>query len=232
MEKKKIAIIDDHRLFRDGLKSMINATKDLEVVGEAGDGISGIRMVRLARPDLLLLDLSMPKLGGLSVLLDLKREIPDIKILVLTIHKSDNYVIEVLEAGADGYCVKQARWPELLFAIEEVLAGKNYICPHIAGNVMEGYIEHQRMTRPAIIWDTVTQREREVLKLLAEGYKSKEIAEILCIAVKTVNTHRNSLMKKLNLHNNADLTTYAVEKGLVILEAEPIQEYCVEETFN
>ena len=97
---------------------------------------------------------------------------------------------------------------------------------------MEGFIEHQRMTRPATIWDTVTQREREILKLMAEGYKSKEIAEILCIAVKTVNTHRNSLMKKLNLHNTADLTTYAVEKGLVIVEPEPLQEYSVEETLN
>lgn len=218
MEKKRIAIVDDHKLFRDGLKSMINATEDMEVVGEAGEGLSAIQMVRRMQPDLLLLDLSMPKLGGVSVLRDLKREIPRLKIIVLTIHESDKYVLEVFQAGAEGYCIKQSRWEELLAAIKQVLGGKTYISPSIAGDVMEGFIEGRKKLKTLTTWETVTPREREVLKLLAEGYRSKEIAELLCISVKTVNTHRNNIMNKLDLHNSAALTTYAIEKGLVTLK--------------
>jgi len=217
IEKIRIAVVDDHRLFRDGIKSMINASEGLQVVGEAEEGLSAIKMVRQVLPDLLLLDLSMPKLGGLSVLMDLKREFPDLKILVLTIHESDDCVLDVFQAGADGYCVKQARWPELLMAISEVMDGKTYISPSIAHNVMEGYIEGRKRLKCTTTWEAVTRREREVLKLLAEGYTSKEISNMLCISVKTVNTHRNNIMNKLELHNTAALTAYAIEKGLVAL---------------
>lgn len=217
MENIRVAVVDDHRLFRDGIKSMINASEGLQVVGEAEEGLSAIKMVRQVLPDLLLLDLSMPKLGGLSVLMDLKREFPDLKIIVLTIHESDDCVLDVFQAGADGYCVKQARWQELLMAIQEVGAGKTYISPSIAHNVMQGYLEGRKRLKCATTWETVTQREREVLKLLAEGYPSKEISKMLCISVKTVNTHRNNIMNKLELHNTAALTAYAIEKGLVAL---------------
>lgn len=218
MAKKKIAIADDHQLFRDGLKSMINSREDMEVVGEAGEGVATLQMVRRALPDLLLLDISMPKLGGISVLTDLKKELPNVKILVLTIHDSDDYVLEVFKAGADGYCVKHARWEELLTAIEAVLEGQTYMSPTIAGKVMEGYLEGHKKLKQETVWDTVTQREREVLKLLAEGYRSKEIAKLLFISVKTVNTHRNNLMNKLDLHSASALTAYAIEKGLVTLK--------------
>jgi len=197
---------------------MINSREDMEVVGEAGEGVATLQMVRRALPDLLLLDISMPKLGGISVLTDLKKELPNVKILVLTIHDSDDYVLEVFKAGADGYCVKHARWEELLTAIEAVLEGQTYMSPTIAGKVMEGYLEGHKKLKQETVWDTVTQREREVLKLLAEGYRSKEIAKLLFISVKTVNTHRNNLMNKLDLHSASALTAYAIEKGLVTLK--------------
>jgi DNA-binding NarL/FixJ family response regulator len=215
MKKNRIAIADDHQLFRDGLKAMINSRADMEVVAEAGEGVAAIQMVRRLQPDLLLLDLSMPKLGGVSVLTDLKKELPHVKILVLTIHDSDSYVLEVFKAGANGYCVKHARWEELLTAMETVLEGKTYMSPSIASKVMEGYLEGRKRLKSTTTWDTVTQREREVLKLLGEGYRSKEIAELLSISVKTVNTHRNNLMNKLDLHSASALTAYAIEKGLV-----------------
>lgn len=215
MKKHKIAIADDHQLFRDGLKSMINARGDMEVVGEASDGLEALSMIKRTLPDLLLLDLSMPRLDGISVLKDAKKQFGDMKILVLSIHESDQYVLEAFEAGADGYCIKDARREELFMAIDSVLEGKTYISPGIADNVMEGYLESRKKLKESSIWEAITQREREVLKLLAEGHMNKEIADFLNISVKTVEKHRANIMKKLDLHNAPALTAFAIEKGLV-----------------
>jgi DNA-binding NarL/FixJ family response regulator len=146
---------------------------------------------------------------------DIKNQFPGVKILALTIHESDQYVLEAFEAGADGYCIKDAGRNELMVAIDSVLEGKTYISPGIADNVMEGYLEESKRLKTKTTWDTVTQREREVLKLLAEGYLNKEIAEFLHISVKTVEKHRANIMNKLDLHNASALTAYAIEKGLV-----------------
>ena len=213
--KKKVVIAEDHKLFREGLKSMLSARNDLKVVDEAQDGLEAIRCVKRNKPDLLLLDLSMPRLSGISVMRDIKSQIPEVKILALTIHESDQYVLEAFEAGADGYCIKDAGRNELMVAIDSVLGGKTYISPGIADNVMEGYLEESKRLKTKTTWDTVTQREREVLKLLAEGYLNKEIAEFLHISVKTVEKHRANIMNKLDLHNASALTAYAIEKGLV-----------------
>ena len=213
--KKKVVIAEDHKLFREGLKSMLSARNDLHVVDEAQDGLEAIRCVKQNTPDLLLLDLSMPRLSGISVMRDIKSQFPDVKILALTIHESDQYVLEAFEAGADGYCIKDASRDELMVAINSVLEGKTYISPGIADNVMEGYLEENKRLKTKTTWDTVTQREREVLKLLAEGYLNKEIAEFLHISVKTVEKHRANIMNKLDLHNASALTAYAIEKGLV-----------------
>lgn len=219
MKKHKIAIADDHQLFRDGLKSMINARGDMEVVGEAIDGLEALSMIKRTLPDLLLLDLSMPRLDGISVLKDAKKQFGDIKILVLSIHESDQYVLEAFEAGADGYCIKDARREELFMAIDSVLEGKTYISPGIADNVMEGYLKSRKQLKESSRWETITQREREVLKLLAEGHMNKEIANFLNISVKTVEKHRANIMKKLDLHNASALTAFAIEKGLVITKS-------------
>lgn len=212
---KKVVIAEDHKLFRDGLKSMLSSRNDLDVVGEAQDGLEAIRCVKHNKPDLLLLDLSMPRLSGISVMKDIKSQFPKVKILALTIHESDQYVLEAFEAGADGYCIKDAGRDELMVAINSVLEGKTYISPGIADNVLEGYLEENKRLKTKTAWDTVTRREREVLKLLAEGYLNKEIAEFLHISVKTVEKHRANIMNKLDLHNASTLTAYAIEKGLV-----------------
>jgi len=213
--KTKIFIAEDHQLFREGLKAMLQANDAYEVIGEAEDGLEAVRRVKKNLPDLLLLDLSMPKLNGISVINEIKSVYPDIKILALTIHESDEYVLEAFDAGADGYCIKDASREELLIAIRSVLEGKTYISPGIADNVMEGYLEGRRRLKRKTSWDTITQREKEVLKLLGEGYKNKEIADLLHISVKTVEKHRANIMKKLDLHNASALTAYAIEKNLV-----------------
>lgn len=215
METRKIVIVEDHQLFREGLKAMLESRKDLEVVGEAEDGLAALEVIRENPPDLVLLDLSMPRLGGMSVIKEVKRQYPDVAILALTIHESDQYVLEAFNAGVNGYCIKDASREELLLAITSVLKGRTYISPGIADNVMEGYIEGRKRLKAKSAWDNITQREREVLKLLGEGYLNREIADMLHISVKTVEKHRANIMSKLNLHSAAALTSFAIEQGLI-----------------
>jgi DNA-binding NarL/FixJ family response regulator len=146
---------------------------------------------------------------------EVKSQFPAIKILVLTIHEVDHYVLEAFDAGADGYCVKNASRKELEVAIKSVADGKRYVSPGITASILDGYIDGRKKLKEKSIWDTVTQREREILKLIAEGYLNKEIAEFLNISIKTVEKHRSNIMKKLDLHNVASLTAYAIERGLI-----------------
>lgn len=212
---RKVVIAEDHQLFREGLKAMLADRSDLKMIGEANDGLAALEIIKKTPPDLLLLDLSMPRLSGISVIKEAKRIHPDIMILALTIHESDQYVLEAFEAGVNGYCIKDASREELLIAINSVLNGKTYISPGVADNVMEGYLEGRKHLKTRSSWDTITQREREVLKLLAEGYLNKEIADLLNISIKTVEKHRANIMSKLNLHSAASLTAFAIEQGLV-----------------
>jgi DNA-binding NarL/FixJ family response regulator len=214
-EKRKVVIAEDNQLFREGLKAMLSSRKDLEVVAEAKDGLEAYRAVQREKPDFLLLDLSMPRMNGLGVIKDVKSLRPETIILVLTIHESDEHVLEAFEAGADGYCIKDASRHELEVAIDSVLSGKRYISAGIADNVLEGYLDRRKQLKSQSTWDTVTRREREVLKLLAEGYQNKDISNFLNISIKTVEKHRANIMKKLDLHNAAALAAYATRKGLV-----------------
>ncbi|MCF8068413.1 MAG: response regulator transcription factor [Desulfobacterales bacterium] len=216
MEKKyRIFIVEDHQLFREGLKSMLNQRGDIEIIGEAEDGLEAVRRIRKAKPDMVLLDLSMPKMGGISVMKEIKRELPETRVLALTIHESDQYILEAFQAGVNGYCIKDASREELMLAVDSVLEGKTYISPDVSDQVMDGYLTGRKELKQNSRWETVTQREREVLKLLAEGHTNKEISDFLCISVKTVEKHRSNLISKLNLHNIAQLTVYAIENGLV-----------------
>lgn len=214
-EKRQIVLAEDHTILREGLRSLLASSEDLEVVAEAEDGLGAIRCVERDNPDLILLDLAMPRMNGIEALREIKRRSPGTKILVLTVHKSEEYVLAAFQSGADGYCLKDATRAELLAAMREVLAGKRYISPGIADKVLEGYLDGRKTLKPDSSWGSLTHREREVLKLIGEGYKNREIAEYLCISPKTVEKHRANLMKKLDLHSAAALTAYAIERGLV-----------------
>ena len=213
--KMKIFIVEDHRLFREGLKAMLSPIPEYEIIGEAEDGLEAVRLIKKQKPDLVLLDLSMPRMNGFSVLREIKGSIPEVKILVLSIHESDQYVLQAFEAMADGYAIKDSSREELRIAIRSVLEGKKYISPGVAGNVLEGYLDGRKTLKSKTALDTVTEREKQVLKLLGEGYQNKEIAGLVNISVKTVEKHRANIMAKLDLHNAAALTAFAFEHGLI-----------------
>ncbi len=217
MTKKpyRIVIAEDHTILREGLRSMLSSNPDLEIVGEADNGRDAIRRADELRPNLVLMDLSMPKMNGLDAIAEVKSRCPDTKLLVLTIHKAEEYVFESLKAGADGYLLKDATHAELMLAVGNILDGKRYISPGISGRLIERYLEGQKPLRSELSSDIITRRERQILKLIAEGHKNKDIADYLCISVKTVEKHRANLMKKLDLHSASALTAFAMEKGLI-----------------
>lgn len=213
--KQRIMLVENHALLRDGLKMLLAQHADLEVVGEADNGRDAIRMAVKLMPHLVLMDLSMPGMNGIEATRELKTQSHEIKVLILTIHKTDEYIHESLKAGADGYILKDATHDELSIAIHSILNGGTYLSPDIAERVISGYLNPGNLTSVASAWDSLTHREREVLKLVAEGHPNKHIAEFLCLSIKTVEKHRSNLMRKLDLHNASTLTAYAIKKGLV-----------------
>ena len=216
MENKlRIVLADDHTILREGLRALLSADPNFDIVGEAEDGRAAVRCVEKLEPNLLLMDLSMPRMSGMDAISEIKRRYSETKIIALTVHKTEEYLLTTLQAGVDGYVLKDATHDELVMAIHNVMAGKRYLSPGISGKVIEGYLEGKEDSLAGSSWQKLSQREREVLKLIAEGYKNKEIAEDLCISLKTVEKHRANLMKKLDLHNAAGLTVYAVERGIV-----------------
>ena len=219
-EKKGVLIVEDHTLIREGLRSLLSSDPDLDVVGEAEDGREAVWQAEKSSPALVLMDLSMPRMGGVEATRQIKKRWPNIKILALTISDSEEYVQAALQAGADGYILKDSTHAELIQAIRYVLAGKRVLSPAISEKVIEGYLAGKKAEKKAeslqTVWDTLTLRERDVLKLIGEGNKSKEIADYLCISINTVEKHRSNLMGKLNLHSVSALTAYALEKGMVV----------------
>ena len=215
MKNLRIVLAEDHTILREGLHALLAADPDFEIIGEARDGREAVRCIEKLEPDLLLMDLSMPRMSGMDAIREIKKRYPEIKIIALTVHKTEEYLLTTLQAGADGYVLKDATHDELVMAIKSVMGGKSYLSPGVSEKVIEGYLEGKERHRSLSPWDTLSQREREVLKLIAEGFKNKEIAGDLCISLKTVEKHRANLMKKLDLHNAAALTVYAVQKGLV-----------------
>ncbi len=214
-ERKKLVIAEDHTILREGLRMLLSSNPDFEVVGEAQDGLEAIRSVEAYKPDLVLMDLSMPRMNGVGAIQEIKKQSPSTKILVLTVHKTEEYILTTLKAGADGYVLKDATHSELMLAIENVFSGRSYLSPGISEKVIEGYLEGRKTVKSSTSWDTLTQREREILKMIAEGYKNKDIADYLCISAKTVEKHRANLMKKLDLHSASSLTAFAMDKGLI-----------------
>jgi DNA-binding NarL/FixJ family response regulator len=215
IEKKRVVIVEDHTLLRAGLRALLAQDPDIEIVGEADNGRDAIQLIGSMSPHLVLTDLSMPGMNGIEAIVDIKRRYPGVHVLVLTVHKTDEYIHESLRAGADGYILKDASHDELRIAIRSVLNGKTYLSPDISAKVINGYLGTDKANTPSSPWDTLTHREREVLKLVAEGHPNKYIADYFCLSVKTVEKHRSNLMKKLDLHNASTLTAYAIEKGLI-----------------
>jgi DNA-binding NarL/FixJ family response regulator len=215
--KKKVLIAEDHALFRAGIRALLNLEADLEIVGEVQDGKEAVRMAVSLTPDLVLMDLNMPGSNGLGAIAEIRRRAPDMRILVISMHKTDEYIQEALRNGASGYILKESGPEELLMAIRTVLGGKVYLSPDVSERVVSGLLSGQlRDTSDATTaLDTLTVREREVLKLVAEGHGNKHIANYLNLSVKTVEKHRSSLMHKLNLRNAAMVTAFAISNRII-----------------
>jgi two-component system response regulator NreC len=213
--KIRILLADDHTILRAGLKMMLNAQPDMEVVGEAQDGRQAIEEVQKLRPDIVLMDITMPDLNGIEAARQIKRLIPDVKILMLTMHEHDEYVFQALQAGASGYMLKEAADTELITALHVITSGQFYLSPTAQSVVVGDYLQKVRTGEERDSYSSLTEREREILKLVAEGFTNNQIAERLIISPKTVDTHRTHIMDKLNMHSRAELIKYAMRRGLL-----------------
>ncbi len=213
--KYRIVIAEDQTIVREALRSLLSLNPDYEVVGEAGDGREAIRLTENLKPHLVLMDLSMPKTDGLNAIKEIKTRFPKTKVLVLTVHKDEELIMTTLNMGVDGYALKDSTYAELTVAIKNILNGKPYICPGISEKVIEGYLDGRKTLKNSNPWLTLTSREQEVLKLISEGYKPREIADYLFISPKTVEVHRSNLLKKLNISTNAGLVAFGLKKGLI-----------------
>jgi DNA-binding NarL/FixJ family response regulator len=216
MEMIRILLADDHAVLREGIRALLKEQPDMVVVGEAEDGRWTVHLAHELQPDVVLMDIAMPLLNGLEATRQIKRDHPEINILILTMHDNEEYVRQVLAAGASGYVLKHAAASELVAAIRTVDRGEAVLSPTITRMVIEDFLRHHG-SHSTPTPDTLTPREREVLQLIAEGYTSKKIADILCVSVKTVQAHRASIMEKLDMHDRGDLIKYAIQKKLIEL---------------
>jgi two-component system, NarL family, response regulator NreC len=225
-DKKKIRIIvaDDHVIVRKGIVSLISLNPDFEVVGEALNGKIAVELALLKEPDIVLMDISMPELSGLDATRIIKKKLPDVKVLVLSAYDNEEYVVQVLQSGANGYLLKNILPDDLYSAIKAVNDGLAFFSPTISKIMLESYLK-KIMPGASIAGDNdlssyvgpLTAREREILQLIAEGKSHQQIAELLYISVRTVDTHRNNIIKKLNLHDTASLVTYAIKHGITVI---------------
>ena len=213
--KIRILLADDHTILRAGLKMMLNAQPDMEVVGEAQDGRQAIEEAQKLQPDLVLMEITMPDVNGIEATRQIKRLVSDVKILMLTMHEHDEYVFQALQAGASGYMLKEAADTELITAIHVITSGQFYLSPTAQSVVVGDYLQKVRTGEERDSYSSLTEREREILKLVAEGFTNNQIAERLVISPKTVDTHRTHIMDKLNMHSRAELIKYAMRRGLL-----------------
>lgn len=213
--KRRILIVDDQTILREGLRALLDGHERFEVVGSMDDAADPVALAESLKADVVLIDISMRHIDGLSAIRQIKRRSPHTRALVLTEHDTEPYVRAALLAGADGYLLKESSRDELLIAIDSVANGRRYISPSVSGHMVARYLEMNRYEPPQSTFDSLTVREKQVLKLIAEGRRNRDIAKYLFISVKTVEKHRSNLMHKTNLHNTAALTSLAMEKGLV-----------------
>jgi len=218
MSRIKVLLAEDHTIVRKGIRSLLDDQPNIEVIGEAEDGREAIEKVEKLAPDIILMDNTMPILNGLEATRQIKKRFPEIKILILTMHTNEEYILQFLRVGASGYLVKQTAPTELVSAIEAVYRGDSFLSPSISRTIIDEYLRQAEATGKWDSYDSLTDREREVLQLLAEGYSTKEIADHLHISAKTVGVHKINLMHKLNLHSQSELTKYAIRKRIISLD--------------
>jgi len=213
MAKISVLIVDDHAMFREGIRALLSRYDDMAVVGEAADGKEALEKVYQIHPDVVLMDIAMPGLGGLEATAEIKRISPQTHVLILTMHENREYIHPILKAGASGYLLKKAAGAELVTAIRAIQSGGAYLDPALTPAVIEQYLAKDGSTSTS--YERLSEREKQVLKLVAEGRSNKEIAEMLCLSVKTVRGHRANLMEKLDIHNRSELVRYAIRHGLI-----------------
>jgi DNA-binding NarL/FixJ family response regulator len=214
----KIVLAEDHILVREGIKKIIEALPGLQVVGEVGDGLELLEFLKKVAVDMVILDISMPSLPGIEATREIKKAYPTVSVLILTMHKKKEYLNNAIEAGVDGYLLKEDAPKELLNAINQIRQGMVYVSPLLSGDLANLYVQSQRQ-KEAEPSSPLTPREIEIITLIAEGKTSKEIAEILFLSFRTIQNHRTKIMRKLNLKKNTDLVKYAIRKGYTVTAA-------------
>jgi len=219
VEKTKILIADDHTIFRQGLKMLLEQEDDMEVVGEAGNGLEALDLAKKLKPEVLLLDIAMPEMDGVQVAQKLKKILPEIKVIVLTTHAEDQFIFEFLKLGVSGYVLKDSASQELIYSIRKSKDGMAFIDPSISKKVMEKFTQVTGGKKDFIDYGKLSDREKEVLQIVAEGNSNKEVAEKLYISPKTVENHKANIMKKLNIHDRVGLTKFALRLGLIDLSS-------------
>ncbi|MFQ5603482.1 MAG: response regulator [bacterium] len=226
MEKLNVLIADDHTLVRAGLRSLLEQIKDVKVLAEASDGYEALEQIQNRQPDVVLMDIAMTGLNGLETAERISRDYPDVKVIMLSMHTNEEYVVQALRAGAVGYLVKDAAQTELEIAVKAVARGETYLSPVVSKHVIDKYLNRTQAGSPEKIKESIqpypreklTLRQREILQLIAEGHTTRQIAEKLHVSAKTVDTHRTQLMDRLDIHDIAGLVRYAIRIGLVTPE--------------
>lgn len=214
-KKIRILLADDHAILRDGIRALLNDEPDMQVVGEADNGRGAVEQARALRPDIIIMDIGMPLLSGLEATSQIRRDNPEARVLILTMHQNEEYLAQMLTAGASGYVLKDVAGVELVSAIRVVAQGGAFFSPSVARTLADLYIQSVDAEHTHDPYEELTVREREILQLVAEGFSNRQIAEMLKLSIKTVKTHRLHLMQKLDLHDRTELVKYAFTKGII-----------------
>jgi DNA-binding NarL/FixJ family response regulator len=215
MAKLRILLGDDHTLLRSGLRKILQEQREWEVVAEAGDGREAVRRSADLRPNIAILDVGMPLLNGIEATSQIVRRFPDMRVLILSMHANEAYIIQALKAGAKGYLLKDSVETELILAVTAISSGKSYFSPAVSKVMLDDYMRHLASKGIEDRFDALSEREREIFQLVAEGHSNKEIATMLAVSTATVETHRAHVLQKLDLHSTAELVLYAVRRGVI-----------------